>query len=153
MMPYQLSREQYGVPATFTFQANPVPSLPLTPQQQLEYRLQCSFHGNRTDTAGRYMQRLGYRLRFIRFFLPAPLWIAAAVFLTALRERRYAWVLGTLLLFAAGTNFYPMFLPHYIAAVSCLVILVSVVGLERLSRFSITAARALVAICALHFAL
>ena len=40
-----------------------------------------------------------------------------------------------IVIFAFGTNFYPYFYPHYVAAVTCLFLLVSVVGLERLSRF------------------
>ncbi len=45
-LPYMLSRYQYGVPTTFTTQPNPIPHRELTPQQQLEYRMQVSFHGN-----------------------------------------------------------------------------------------------------------
>lgn len=35
MLPYALSQYQYGVPAALTFQANPVPHNPLTPQQEM----------------------------------------------------------------------------------------------------------------------
>src|SRR5579884_978119 len=152
-LPYVLSRWQYGVPASFTLQPNPVPHRELTPQQELEYRLQCSYHGPGRDTVQKYMTRFIYRLRFCRFFLLAPLWIAALAFLPGLREARFVWLAVTLLLFFVGTNFYPMFLPHYVAAVTCLVILAAVAGLERLSRISTLAARLLVLLCAAHFVL
>jgi hypothetical protein len=45
-LPYQLSRYQYGVPTTFTFQANPVPHRTLTPAQQLDYQAQAAVHNN-----------------------------------------------------------------------------------------------------------
>jgi hypothetical protein len=58
-----LSRYQYGVPTTFTIQPNPVPHRELTPQQQLEYKMQLSFHGNTPETIPRFLGRLEYRLR------------------------------------------------------------------------------------------
>jgi hypothetical protein len=42
-------------------------------------------------------------------------------------------MVGTALLFALGTNFYGYFYPQYIAALTCVFVLFSVVGLERLS--------------------
>ncbi len=144
MLPYQLSRFEYGVPAAFTFQPNPVPHRALTREQQLDYAAQCAIH----DTAGTFAQRLWERMRFYRFFFLAPLWLALPAFLWKLREFRFAWVLGTVVLFAAGTNFYPYFYPHYIAAETCLFVLISVVALERLPR---TAARLILLLCGAHF--
>ena len=43
-LPYELSRYQYGVPTTFTFQPNPVPHRALTPAQQLDYQAQSAVH-------------------------------------------------------------------------------------------------------------
>lgn len=42
---------------------------------------------------------------------------------------------GTIGLFFLGTNFYPYFFPHYIAAVTSLFLLMSVRGLENLAGF------------------
>ena len=60
--------------------------------------------------------------------------------------------------FSLGTNFYPYFYSHYIAALTCLFVLISVVGLERLSRWVIRGnrvgqecARILLFLCAAHF--
>jgi hypothetical protein len=60
--------------------------------------------------------------------------------------------------FSLGTNFYPYFYPHYIAAATCLFVLAAVIGLERLSRVSIRgyaagreAAQLLVLLCAAQF--
>jgi hypothetical protein len=55
-------------------------------------------------------------------------------FFFSLRERRFIWVLGTLTLFALGVNLFPAFQVHYLAAVTCLFVLISVVGLQQLSR-------------------
>ena len=157
-LPYMLSRYQYGVPATFTFQPNPVSHRQLTPEQQLDYETQSAVHGKNTDSIGRYLHRFAFRLRFRRFFWIPPLYLALPFFLPALREKRFLWVAATLLLFGLGTNFYPYFYPHYIAAVTCLFVLVSVIGLERLSRLSIRGmpagrdgARLIVFLCAAHF--
>ena len=50
-LPYQLSRYQYGVPTTFTFQPNPVPHRPLSVEQQVDYEAQVAVHGKDTDTS------------------------------------------------------------------------------------------------------
>src|SRR5579859_5551872 len=157
-LPYMLSRYQYGVPATFVTQPNPVPHRELTPQQQLEYKMQVSFHGNAAETIRRFLERLEYRVRFYRFFFFAPLYIALAAFLVALREWRFAWVALCLLIFAVGANFYPFFFPHYIAAATCLFVLMSVTGLEQLSGLTLRgvpagseAVELILILCAAHF--
>ena len=157
-MPYLASRAQYGIPTTFTVQPLPVPHRPLTPEQQSDYDAQSAVHGPGTDTFSTYWRRFGSRVRFYRFFLLAPLYLAVPFFLARIRGFRFAWVLLTLLLFALGTNFYPYFYTHYIAAVACLFVLIGVVGLERLSRVRIageatgqTAARLILFLCAAHF--
>jgi hypothetical protein len=133
-LPYMLSREQYGVPAAFTFQANPVPQRALTPEQELDYRTQSSLHGDGADTPARFVSRLAERIVVYRFFFYPPLYLALIAFLASLRERRFRWVLATVLLFVAGTNFYPYFYPHYVAALACLFVLLSVVGLRELGK-------------------
>jgi hypothetical protein len=139
------------VPAAFTTQPNPIPHRALTVQQQLDYKIQSSVHGEGTDTAASYLQRLGYRTRFYRFFFLAPLYLALPFFFGAIREFRFAWVSACLLVFALGANFYPYFYPHYIAAVTCLFVLVTVTALERLSRWKKEAARLLIFLCVAHF--
>ena len=148
-LPYMQSRYQYGVPATFTWQPNPVPHRELTPQQQLDFQLQSQIHGSGTDTLSTYWSRLGRRMHYYRFFFLAPLYLALPGFLLAVRERRFLWVAGTVLLFALGTNFYPYFYSHYIAAITCLFILISVTALEILGRLG----KLLLFLCAAHFLL
>ncbi|MCU1259752.1 MAG: hypothetical protein JWO80_2637 [Bryobacterales bacterium] len=143
-LPYQLSRSEYGVPATFTFQPNPVPHRALTAEQRLDYDAQCAIH----DTPGSYLQRLWDRVRFYRFFFLAPLYLALPAFAWKLSELRFAWVLATVVLFALGTNFYPYFYPHYVAAEACLFVLISVVALERMPP---PAARIILLLCGAHF--
>ena len=157
-LPYMLSRYQYGVPTTFTFQANPTSHRQLTSGQQLDYETQLAVHGNDAETIGRYLERFLFRLRFYRFFWIAPLYLVLPFFFLALRERRFIWVTATLLIFSVGTNFYPYFYPHYIAAVTCLFVLVSIAGLEQLSRLSIRSkpvgqetVQLILFLCAAHF--
>lgn len=157
-LPYVLSRYEYGVPTTFTFQPIPIPHRELTAGQQLNYEEQSATHGRDPESPARYFERLASRVRFYRFFFLPPLYLAMPFFLLALRQWRFAWAALTLALFALGTNFYPYFYPHYIAAVTCLFVLVSVVGLERLSRLTIRgfaagreAAQLLVMLCAVQF--
>ncbi len=139
-LPLVESQRQYGVPTTFVFQANPLPERTLTPQQQMAYRQQASFHGDAAETVQSYVSRLEHRARSFRFFLPAGCYLALPFFLMRLRERRFAWVAGATVLFWCGSNFYPFFFPHYVAATAGLVVLMGVAGLERLLRVSTSAA-------------
>ena len=148
-LPYMLSQYQYGVPAAFTVQPNPVPHRQLTREQQLDYEIQAQTHGLATDTFRTFWDRYTGRIRFYRFFFLAPLYLALPAFLLSLRERRYCWVVLTLLMFSLGTNFYPYFYTHYIAAVTCLFVLIAVTALERVTRFNI--ARLILFLCAAHF--
>ncbi len=156
-VPEALSQYQYGVPAALTFQANPLPHRPLTPQQAADYRMQVSFHQG-GETVESYLERLEYRVRFYRFFFLPPLYLAAAAFLAGFRHYRYVWVGLTLAIFALGTNFFPAFQTHYIAVVSCLFLLVAVAGLEQIGRLVVRgqpageeAAVLIVLLCSAHF--
>jgi len=148
-LPYMLSSYQYGVPAGFTWQKNPEPHLDLTREQQLQYKMQTSFRSTGPETFKTYLQRLEYRVRFYRFFFLAPLYVALPFFLLRLGELRFLWVAATLLLFALGVNFYPFFEVHYLGALTCLFILVSIAGLDRLRP---DVARLIVYLCLAHFA-
>jgi hypothetical protein len=157
-LPYMLSRYQYGVPTTFTFQPIPTPHQSLTREQQLDYEAQSGVHGPGTDTFAKYWVRWGIRIGFYRFFMFAPLWLALPAFAFALREYRYVWAVITILIFSLGTNFYPYFYAHYIAALTCLFVLIAVTGVEHLSRWTVRGkevgadcARILLFLCAAHF--
>jgi hypothetical protein len=157
-LPEMLSQYQYGVPASLTFQAPQVPHRELTPQQTMDYKMQLSFHQG-PETFSSYFQRLEYRVRFYRFFFLPPLYLAAGLaFFWSLREYRFVWVVATLTIFALGTNFFPAFQIHYVAAVTCLFILVAIVGLRQMSRLRIRghaagkeAAALIAALCVAHF--
>ncbi len=150
-LPYMLSRYQYGVPTTFTIQPIPLPHRSLTHEQQLDYDAQSEAHGAGTDTFASYWARWAGRIRFYRFFLLPPLFLTLLAFLPALREYRFGWAALTILIFSLGTNFYPYFYSHYIAALTCLFVLISVAGLERLSRWSRLSSHILIFLCAAHF--
>jgi hypothetical protein len=150
-LPYVAYRYQYGVPAAFTFQPNPVPHQTLNSEQELDYRAQTAIHGDAPDTISTYLERLFFRMRFYRFFFFAPLYLAVLAFLTTIREWRFAWVVLMLLVFALGTNVYPYFYPHYIAAVTCLFVLIAVIGLERLNRLKGESGVLILCFCAAQF--
>ncbi len=150
-MPYSLSQYQYGVPAALTFERDPLPHRPLTAQQEMEYKSQIAFRGGQKETLGTFLLRLEYRVRYYRFFFLAPLYLALPLFLLALSQPAYVWVAGTLLLLAAGTNFFPAFQVHYLAPVACLFLLLSVVGLEKLGAVAREAPGFLLALCAAQF--
>jgi hypothetical protein len=152
-LPYALSQYQYGVPAALTFQANPAPHRELTREQELDYKMQLSFRGERGETLGSYLLRLAYRIRYYRFFFMPPLYLALPFFFVALREPRFIWVMVCPLIVALGVNFFPAFQYHYMAGVTCLFVLVSVIGLQQLSRFSALAARIILLLCIAQFAL
>jgi hypothetical protein len=148
-LPYALSRYQYGVPAAFTWQSNPQAHQELTREQQFQYKMQTSFRASGPETIETYLQRLEYRVRFYRFFLIAPLYVALPFFFLKLRDFRFVWVALTLLLFALGVNFYPFFEVHYLGALTCLFILVSITALDRMNN---NGARLIVYLCLAHFA-
>jgi hypothetical protein len=152
-LPYMLYRYQYGIPATFTLEANPVPHRALNSEQDLDYKAETAIHGDGPETAAAYFERLLFRARFYRFFLFAPLYLALLAFSATIREWRFVWVAATLVIFALGSNFYPYFYPHYIAAAACLFVLMSVIGLERLNRLrgGSAAGTALFCLCAAQF--
>ncbi len=137
MLPEQLSQYQYGVPTTFTIERPANPHLQLTPQQALEYRSQLLMHGPQTDSLGRFLLRLEYRIRDYRFFFLPPLYLAAFAFLFSLRRRLYVWVAVSLLVYALGTNLFPYLLVRYLAGVTCFFILVSIVGLQQIARLRV----------------
>jgi hypothetical protein len=127
-LPYLLYRYQYGVPATFTFQSNPAPHAELNQEQELDYRAESAVHGDQPETVVRYLKRLWMRVRFYRFFLSAPLYLALAAY--AIRARN--WIAAAIGVFVLGSNFYPYFYPHYIAAITCLFLLAALLGLRRM---------------------
>jgi hypothetical protein len=147
-LPYALSRYQYGIPTTFTFQANPEPHLPLNQEQRVDYLMQSDIHGTGPETPARYFGRLAERVRFYRFFFLAPLYAALPALLLKMREARFVRVVACLLIFSLGANFYPYFYPHYIAAAACLFLLAAVTALNRLGP---NAGRAIAVLCAAHF--
>ncbi|MGA2736936.1 MAG: hypothetical protein ABSG65_05735 [Bryobacteraceae bacterium] len=151
-LPYALSQYQYGVPASLTFQANPEPHRELTHEQQLDYKMQLSFRGEHAETLGSYWLRLAYRIRYYRFFFMPPLYVALPFFFLALRNPRFVWVMVWPLIFALGINFFPAFQYHYMAAVTCLFVLIGVTGLQQLSRFSALAAHIVMVLCVAQFA-
>jgi hypothetical protein len=152
-LPYSLSREQYGVPTTFAFQANPIPAHQLTQEQKNDYDAQSVVHGEGHETLSDFVTLLLYRLRFLRFFVYAPFYLALFLSLFKWRDKTVIWAASTIVLFFVGTNVYPYFYPHYVAALTGVVLLLTVSGIR-----SLNAGRAgpwgvawLLALCAFQF--
>lgn len=140
LLPEQLSQYQYGVPTTLTIQPPATPHVALTPQQALEYKAQALMHGaDNGDTLRRFLLRLEYRVRYYRFFFLPPLYLAVLVFLYTLKDRVFVgwWIVATLAIFVFGTNLFPYLLVHYLAAVTCLFLLVAVYGLRRITALTV----------------
>ncbi|MBV8898128.1 MAG: hypothetical protein JO051_16555 [Acidobacteriaceae bacterium] len=150
-LPYALSRYQYGVPTTLTFQANPAPHRALTAEQELDYSAQAAVHGDSNESAGAFLSRLGFRVRYYRFFLVAPLYVAVVAFLVTARTRRDWWIVAAVAMFALGTNLYPYFYPQYVAAEACLFVLIAVRGLERICDWKPQIGRLVVLFCGVQF--
>lgn len=158
-LPEQLSQYQYGVPAALSIQPNPIPHIPLTPQQETDYKAQALTHGPDGDSWTRFFLRFEYRVRYYRFFFLPPLYVALIAFFFALRDQQIRLAAASLLIFALGTNLFPYLLVHYLAGVTCLFVLMSIAGLEQLCRLRIKGnavgneiARALILLCFIQFA-
>jgi hypothetical protein len=151
-MPYMLSQWEYGSPTSFAFQPVPTPHRSLTPEQELNYRAQSAIHGDR-ETLWSYLERLGYRVRYFRFFLLPPLYLAVIAFLATIRDWRSAWVIAAVLIFVLGSNLYPYFYPHYVGATANLFVLMSVAGLDKLDAWKPHwgLGRMLVILCTVQF--
>ena len=143
-LPYMLNRYQYGVPATFTFQENPLPHRALTVEQRLIYQAQVRVHGEGTDTPRRYLSRFVSRIPVYRFFFDPVLFIAVIAFIPALLQKKWQWIVITIVIFMVGTTFYPHFYPHYIAPLTSLFVLITVIGLCRLHQWQPWIARTVV---------
>ena len=152
-LPYSLSQYQYGVPASLTFQPRPAPHRELTREQDLDYKMQRGFRSTETDTLRTYFERLLYRMRFYRFSSTRPYISRYSRFWLPIRAWPDVWIALTALLFALGVNFFPEFQFHYMAAVVCLFVLMSVTGLRRISEWpgGAAAARVLVWLCIAQF--
>jgi hypothetical protein len=156
--PAALSRYEYGVPAAFTFQPDPIPHRELTPEQQMLYKVQTSLRGAKSERVGSYLARLEYRVRWYRSFLLAPLYLGFLAFLLSVREFRDLWILLTLAILALGANFEADIDIQNVAAIAPVLILMSVRGLQHMSRFRFhgraiggQAARLIAFLCAAHF--
>jgi hypothetical protein len=150
-LPYRLSQRQYGIPATFSFQAVPIPSRPLTQEQKVDYEMQAEVHGRQADSLPAFARRLGARVRFLRFFFPVPLLMVLPLFLICLTRLRNLWLAASLTILGLGTNFYPYFYPHYLAGAACLFVLAGLIALERLDRWSKPSARLVLLLCGAQF--
>ena len=158
-LPYQLSRAQYGVPTTFTFQ--PLPDAATAPDPGAATRLS-RYSPSFTATGRRRSGPISLAspagsvtsgFTFCRRSISACRSSCCSSTGSVSRGRQRLSACS-----CSATNAYPYFYTHYIAAVSCLLVLAGVAGLERLSRIRVRgvpagdqAARLIVCLCAAHF--
>lgn len=145
-LPYMLSRAQYGSPTTFTFQPDPKPQLALTQEQENNYRVQSEIHDR--ESARSWLDRFLDRAGYIRFFVFPALLAALPGLALALRQRRLILPLVAIGLFLAGSAFYPYFYAHYIAALACVFLLLTIASLQRIPS---RAASAVCGVAVAHF--
>ena len=145
-LPYMTSRAQYGVPATFTFQPDPVPHRDLTREEKLDYDVQSQVHDR--EAASSLWNRLLDRASYVRFFVYPAVFAAIPGLFIAFKHRRAIMPACAILLFLVGAIFYPYFYPHYIAALSCVFLLLMVAALKHTPRM---AAFAVIGVAAVHF--
>jgi len=145
-LPYMTSREQYGVPTTFTFQPDPKPHRELTAEQKQDYQVQSEAHAQ--ESARSFGDRFLERAGLVRFFVFPAFLAALPGLLISFKRKRMILPAVAVVLFLAGSAFYPYFYPHYIAALACVFLLLIVAALDRIPR---AAAFAVCGVAALHF--
>jgi len=94
--------------------------------------------------------RVAYRLRYLRFYLLPPLYLALPFFLLAVREFRFVVALLTLSAILLGASFRPAFEINALAGAVCLLVLLAIAGLRKMPR---EAAWMILALCGAHFTL
>jgi hypothetical protein len=127
-MPYMLTREQYGVPQTFTFQKPAIPSLPLRQEQRANYEVQLRHH-NSTIWA-----RIKERVYLMYFDAGLGLTISLALAVLAVQDERFRWALGMALLPLVCSLTYGYFFTHYVSGFISIWMVLPLLGLEYLSR-------------------
>jgi hypothetical protein len=73
-------------------------------------------------------------LAVYRFFFLPPLYLALASFAVSLRKMRMRWVAATVAACALAASISPGYQPNALASLTCLFVLISVVGLRQISR-------------------
>ena len=145
-LPYQLSRYQYGVPTTFTFQPNPVPHRALTPAQQLDYQAQSAVH----DGPG-FWRAAGRPHRILPLLFSGAALSGAAIVPASLEGAQVS-VGGRDAAFVRDRG---QLLSLLLSALHCRAglsfLLTAIAAMERLSAWSPFAARLIVLLCAAHF--
>ncbi len=147
-LPYVVSRAQYGVPTTFTFQSGAKPRrVELTEEQKQNYQVQSEAHDRESARSlwDRFLDRAG----LVRFFVFPAFFAALPGLFLAFRQRCMLLPAFAVVLFLAGIAFYPFFYAHYIAALACVFLLLTVTALQRIPR---VAAFAIIGVAAVHFA-
>jgi hypothetical protein len=111
------------------------------------YKYESAIHGSEPDTLRHFARRFLRRLNTYRFYFFPALFVPLIVSLAKLKHREVQWLFATILLFMLGTNLYPYFLTHYVAALTCVFVLITVMGLEVLHRWKPWVAHIVLAGC------
>ena len=153
-LPYQLYREQYGVPQTFNFQPAAVPRHALTPTQAFNYEWQTKLHRRVAGFSG-WIGNFPARLDTIHFFIGAALVPVLLLLPFALRGPRIWWVIAVFGITFLGESMYGFFSTHYVAHLIGLFMLLAILCLQRMQAFpwGQTAVRLLITLSIFSFVL
>lgn len=152
-LPYELSREQYGVPQTFNFQAPAIPHQALTRTQQAMYDWQTKTRRSVTTLSG-WLEELPGRLDTIHIFLGGAVTPVLIFLPFSLYGRRLWWMLGTVIFTFLGGSTYGFFNPPYVAHLAGLFLLLGIVCMMRMNQlpWGRTAVRLMIAFAVCYFA-
>jgi len=153
-LPYELYRNQYGVPQTFDFQPAAMPHHALTPAQAFNYEWQTKLH-RRDGTFSGWIETFPGRLDTIHFFIGTALVPVLLLLPFALRGPRIWWVIAVLAITFLGESTYGFFSTHYVAHLIGLFMLLAILCLEQMQTFSWgqTAVRLLITLSIFSFVL
>jgi hypothetical protein len=128
-LPYQLSRQQYGVPQSFLFQP-PVPRPPLTLKalidgydSQLFSRMNLAENWLRTNTS-KFFRFIGF---FIDYYFLAP-----CLMIPWVRIKHKAWLLGFCASLLLGNSLYPFYFNQYAAPLTGAIMIFALSGCMKL---------------------
>ena len=151
-LPYLLSRHEYGVPQTFSFQPAAVPSHALTSEQHGMYEFQRKSHDS-ISTFTNWAKALPNRFTLFRLYLGIALVPILIVLPFCRFDRQLVWIIGSIGLVILGGSFYGFTQDHYIAPFIGLFPLLAITAMKRLNEFAWgrTAVRLFLMLALCHF--
>ncbi|HXU21043.1 MAG TPA: hypothetical protein VN788_10715 [Verrucomicrobiae bacterium] len=151
-LPYALSRIEYGVPQTLSFQRAAVPEHALTPEQTEAYEFQKKDHDSIATLSG-WAGSLPGHFSVVRAYLGIALTPLLLVLPFCRFDRQLGWILSSIGLVIVGGSFYAYSQSHYVAPIIGIFFLLGIVTMKRLNEFrwGRTAVRLFLTLAICHF--